>query len=107
MGRNTSRGRAAAGRSKVSSNRRTNGPIGWSANVEALVSELAEANSNQKRSAVVVLADAETIRSRTTASIGIPPRRPKISVSEPVGSSTETSTGSPPAPMAICSGRTP
>ncbi|MGB8860956.1 MAG: hypothetical protein WCC60_16975, partial [Ilumatobacteraceae bacterium] len=31
--------------------------LGWSANVEALVSELAEANSNQKRSAVVVLAD--------------------------------------------------
>jgi hypothetical protein len=31
--------------------------LGWSANVEAIVSELAEANSNQKRSAVVVLAD--------------------------------------------------
>jgi ion channel POLLUX/CASTOR len=31
--------------------------LGWSANVEALVSELAEANSNQKRSAVVILAD--------------------------------------------------
>jgi hypothetical protein len=31
--------------------------LGWSANVEALVSELAEANGNQKHSAVVVLAD--------------------------------------------------
>ena len=31
--------------------------LGWSSNVEAIVSELAEANSNQKRSAVVVLAD--------------------------------------------------
>ena len=31
--------------------------LGWSSNVEAIVSELAEANSNQKHSAVVVLAD--------------------------------------------------
>ena len=31
--------------------------LGWSANVEAIVSELAEANSNQRKSAVVVLAD--------------------------------------------------
>ena len=31
--------------------------LGWSSNVEAIVSELAEANSNQKRSAVVVLAE--------------------------------------------------
>ena len=31
--------------------------LGWSSNVEALVSELAEANSNQKHSAVVVLAE--------------------------------------------------
>jgi len=31
--------------------------LGWSSGVEAIVSELAEANSNQKKSAVVILAD--------------------------------------------------